>query len=108
MEEARLPTGLWLEAKLREMDAVGVSYYVMNKGAYAGGMVTLKLNGLNGVCRLLTQQRDIDGVLGWVNALDQEEVQELKADDYIRRSIDRDPDLWAIEIEDKAMKNPLE
>jgi len=106
-DDARLPTGLWLEAKLREMEAAGVSYYVTNKGAYAGGMVMLKLNGLKGVCRLLIQQRDIDGVLGWIDALDQEQVEEKKADDYIRRSIARDPDVWAIEIEDRAMKNPF-
>ena len=71
-------------------------------------MVLLKLNGLEKGCRLLTQQRDLDGVLGWADATKDEILDEKKADDYIRRAIARDPDLWVIEIEDRAMANPFD
>ncbi len=71
------------------------------------GLVLLKLNGLEGECKLLTQQRNLDGVLEWVNVFQEESVAEKKADEYISRSIDRDPDLWVVEIEDKKMNNPF-
>ena len=44
----------------------------------------------------------------WIDALGQELVDEPKADEYIRRQCDIDPDLWVIEIEDEAMSNPFD
>jgi hypothetical protein len=108
MTETKLPTALWVDAVLRNLAAAGVSYYIVNRGEYAGGIVLLKLNGMNGKCRLIIQQRDMDGVLGWANALGDEFPPEKAADDYIRRAVSRDPDLWAIEVEDKAMVNPFD
>jgi hypothetical protein len=108
MEQERLPASLWIEAHLRHLDTQGVSYYIVNKGAYAAGTVLLKLNGLGAGCRVLIQQRDLEGNLGWMDAMAEENPDEAKADDYIRRSLSRDPDLWVIEIEDKEMKNPFE
>ena len=107
-EEARLPTGIWMEAHLRRLNGEGVSYYIVNKGAYASGTVLVKIIGSNDECVLMSQQRDMDGNLGWMHVLGQETVEETDADSYIRRSITRDPDVWIIEIEDKSMTNPFE
>ncbi|MCC7305631.1 MAG: DUF1491 family protein, partial [Alphaproteobacteria bacterium] len=52
MSDDRLPTALWVEAHLRQLDIKAVSYYIAHKGAYASGTVLLKLNGLAGSCRL--------------------------------------------------------
>ena len=48
------------------------------------------------------------GNMAWTNALPQDVVEESKADDYIRRAITRDPDIWVIEIEDKTYANPFD
>lgn len=106
--EARLPVHLWIDAQLTPLAGRGIYYYIQQRGERNSGIILLKLNGLSGRCRLLIQQRDIDGVLGWMNALGQEEVEEKAADAYIQRSMSRDPDLWVIEIEDRAMDNPFE
>ena len=93
---------------MRKLDTQAVPYYIVNKGAYAAGTVLLKLCAPGQGCSVLIQQRDLDGNLGWMNALNTEIVEEAKADEYIRRSVARDPDVWVIEIEDKERKNPFE
>ncbi len=108
MDDTRLPAALWVEAHLRRLSNAGIPYYIVNTGAYAAGTVTLKINGLENGCRVLIQQRDIEGKLGWANAMKEETVTEAKADDYIRRAVSRDPDVWVIEIEDRQRRNPFE
>lgn len=94
---------------MRRLNAEGVPYYITQKGAYAGGLVLLKINMLGEGCLLLTQQRDFEtNKLGWANALEHEMVEESDADDYIQRAVSRDPDLWVIEVEDREKRNPFE
>ncbi|PCJ96349.1 MAG: hypothetical protein COA45_11125 [Zetaproteobacteria bacterium] len=107
-EEARLAVHLWIDAQLKPLNNRGVFYYIQQRGERNTGTILLKVNGLSGECHLLTQQRDLDGKLGWVNALRKELVEESDADQYIQRAISRDPDLWVIEIEDRKMVNPFE
>jgi len=109
MTESRLPTALWVEACLQPLNGKGIFYYIIQKGNYDSGIVLLKLNGMDGQCALLTQQRDFDSdELVWVSALENKEVEEPKADAYIARAATRDPDLWVVEIEDRDMNNPFE
>ena len=108
MSEDRLPTGLWVEIHLRNLEATGAYYYFIQKGNHSSGLVLLKINGLKGEVKLLAQERNFEnGNLEWINALSSELVKESEADEYIHRSISRDPDLWVLEIEDTEMKNPL-
>ncbi len=109
MSESRLPTALWIEAQLQPLAGRGVFHYIINKGERNSGVVMLKLNGLEGQCRLLIQQRDFESnEMGWAAAMAQETVEEADADAYIRRAVLRDPDLWVIEIEGRSMHNPFE
>jgi len=110
----RIPTELWVSAHQRQCTARGVPFYVLHKVALAAGTVMVKIvvpgdsPAASGGCILLNQMRDIDGNIGWMDVFDGEEADEKRADDYIRRSIDRDPDVWVVEIEDRAGKNPFE
>ena len=106
--EARLPVHLWIDAQLSPLNARGIFYYIHQRGEMNTGTILLKINNLEGACRLLIQQRDLDGNLGWMNAKREELVEEQDADQYIQRAISRDPDLWVIEIEDRDINNPFE
>ncbi len=108
-DEARLPTGVWVDAHLRRLNAAGTPYYVVQTGAWAAGTVMLKITTPGRTCRVLQQHRDPSGKQGWMTLLDaQGKEGESQADALIARACARDPDLWVLEIEDRDGTNPFE
>lgn len=104
-----MQVGLLIEATLKELTARGQAFYILQRGNYASGLVSVKMNALNGQCRLLVQQRDyLQNRLAWAAALREEIVPETEADSWIERARQRDPDLWVIEVEDRSLQNPFE
>lgn len=94
---------------MRQCMAKGLPVTVARKGEATGGTVMVKIVlGRSEGCKLLSQSRDENGVMGWMAVFDGEAVSEAKADEYITRSTKRDPDLWVIEVEDKTGANPFE
>tara|TARA_B100000780_G_scaffold239043_1_gene180672 strand:+ start:1457 stop:1795 length:339 start_codon:yes stop_codon:yes gene_type:complete len=109
MDEGRLPTSLYVDAVLKQCEIDFIPYYVLQKGEHASGVILAKLNALDGTAALRMQQRDfMTGQLGWTDALSEDKVEEAKADEYIARSKQRDPDLWVIEFESRDLINPFE
>lgn len=108
MADDRLPTALYLDAHFKNLRDAGVFYYVHNKGAPASGTIMVKLNNRQDGCVVMQQQRDLNGNLGWMKMLKGEVVKEADADAFIKRAIDRDPDVWVVEVEDPELKNPFE
>jgi hypothetical protein len=108
MSDDRIPTYLWIEAEIRRLSGEGIGVYVIARGDKMGGQVLQKISDMRGQCRLLLQQRNFSsGKMEWVNALEEDPVAEPKANEFIKRSLSRDPDLWVLEIEDPTMKNDL-
>lgn len=104
----RLPTALYVDAHLKTLTNNAVFYTFIQKGNSGSGIIMLKLNGMKGQVRLITQQRNFESnEMEWINALDKETIDEPDADAYIQRATQRDPDLWVIEIEDTEMNNPF-
>jgi len=109
MPDDRLPTNLYVDAHLKTLTDKAVYYYFHQKGNPSSGLILVKLANLKGQAKLRIQERDfIEDKMIWVDALDKETLEEADVDAYIRRAIDRDPDLWVIEIEDTEMNNPFE
>lgn len=108
MTEERLPTELWVQVHLRRCSAAATPAALVRRGEAERGTVLLKVNQLEAGCRILTQARDLDGKLGWLAALGGGLVPEADADAYIARAVDRDPDLWVIEIEDRHGHHPFD
>lgn len=103
-----LPSGLYVEAVLKNCDLHCIPYYIVQKGNHGSGVIMVKINMLEGRAKLQTQQRDfMSDTLDWVNALDAEELEESEADAHIAKAKEFDPDLWVIEIEDRQGRNPF-
>jgi len=105
----RLPTALYVDAHLKTLTAQAKFYHFIQKGNHSSGIVMLKINSLRGKVKLIVQERDfMTDTMKWAAAMEEEIVEESDADTYIQRALQRDPDLWIIEIEDKDMQNPFE
>jgi hypothetical protein len=108
MDDDRLRTDLWLDAHFRRFTLEGLFYTVAHRGALTSGMVAVKIFVQGQGCKILQQQRDLDGVLGWMTLMKGQIVPESEADDFIRRAVSRDPDLWVVEVEKRDFENPFE
>lgn len=108
MVDDRISSDVWIMAHVRRCNSDGVPAMVVRRGDDRAGTLILKLNCLDGTCRLLTQATDMDGTRGWLEAFKGETVPETEADDYIQRAIKRDSDLWVVEIEHKDGWHPFE
>ena len=113
-DDNTLPTHLRVGGVVRRLSGEGHAAYILAKGDPDRGTLLVKLIGRDHSCRLELEQRDWDGVLGWVSALperpaDTVEPEEMRADAYIERTRSRDPDVWVIEIEvaDATTPNPF-
>ena len=101
--ETRIPTHIWVEAKIRELSDVCVPVYVLQRGDKMGGLVLVKIVDGQGQAALFRQQRDLDGSMGWF----EQKMPEKQADETINKEKDFDSDLWVIEVEERALINPF-
>ncbi len=102
----RLPTDMIVKAHLRQLAVQGINATVIHKGDDWGGAILLQLNLLNGTSRLLTQITNMDGDPAWLE-IGSGAKPMAEADSYIKTAIQRDPDLWVVEIEDRLGRNPF-
>lgn len=108
MAEARLKAKLWVQATIRACQAQGYTAVVVRRGDEDAGAVLIKQNFLDGGFRVLTQIRAVDGSRAWMTGTGADPVAEAAADAYVARQVDRDWDLWVLEIEDRQGRLPFE
>jgi len=106
--EARLKSGIWVQALIRRCDRAAIGVAVVAHGDGDAGAILLKLSGRGTGCTVLAQARQADGALVWMPATGPAPVAEAEADAYITRQRDRDPDLWVVEIESERPDSLLD
>lgn len=106
--DGRLPAELWIKAHLRRCMVDGIHATVVHRGEKNSGTLLLKLHQLGQGVKLLNQTRDMDGAIAWMPALGGKLVPEAEADAYIERAVQRDPDVWVVEIETRDGTHPFE
>ena len=102
----RLKTALWVHAYIRRCMGEGAFAAVVTHGDDDAGAVFIKVNRMDGSCRLLAPApAGLDGADSerrWsARALERHESEEA-VDARLARERDFDPDLWVIEVEDRA------
>ena len=102
----RLTTDIWVSAYLRRLALVDIPAFVTAKGDVTAGTVLIKVNTLDG--QAVCYQRSFDLISGeraWVVLA---EGDEAEVDVALARQRSFDPDLWVIEVEDRAGRNLLD
>jgi len=107
--QPKLKSEIRVRALIRQCDINMMPIAILHRGDLDAGAILLKINFMDGQCVLLSQTRDLEGNLAWLNTFGKGKFLETKVDEYIKREITVDPDLWVIEIEDiKAAYIPVE
>ena len=102
----RLTTEFWVKAYLTRLRLADIPAYVVAHGDDTGGAVLVKLATLDGKARLFQRSFDLmTGERAWIVL---NEGEEAEVDGSIRRQRDMDPDLWVIELEDRAGRHLLD
>lgn len=100
----RLKTRFQVQAAVRLGDRMNVPVTILRHGDDDAGVLLLKLNRRDLGFEVLAQTRTGAGELVWQRVSGPAPVPEADADGYIARALKRDPDLWLIEIEDRAAR----
>ncbi|MBE2275270.1 MAG: DUF1491 family protein [Rhodobacteraceae bacterium] len=106
MSPPRLTAGFWVAAYLRRLDLAGIPAFVTARGDETAGAVAVKVATLDGHARAYSRRWDLaSDARRWEVLAD---GPEREVDALLSRERQRDPDLWLIEIEDRAGRSLLE
>ena len=108
----RIATEVRVKALLRRCGAGGASAFVVRRGDGERGALFVKIATLDGRARLLGPAPASFDAAGEDGALaphlDPAGAAESDVDAYLARQVEYDPDLWLVEIEDKAGRSFLD
>ncbi|SEO01567.1 hypothetical protein SAMN04490248_10139 [Salinihabitans flavidus] len=102
----RLTAQFWVQAYLARLRLEGIPAFVVAHGDDTGGAVLVKLNTLDGQAQAF--QRSFDLMSGERRWLPLAEGDEAEVDAVLARQRRTDPDLWVIEVEDRAGRHMLD
>jgi len=103
--EARLRAGIWVAAYLARLQGLAIPAFVVRRGDETAGAVLVKCATLDG--RAQAFQRSFDPMTGARTWMVLAEGDEPAVDEAVARQRRFDPDLWVIEVEDRAGRHLL-
>ena len=102
----RLTAEFWVQAYLARLRLQNIPAFVTAHGDDTAGAVLIKLNTLDGQARAFQRSFDLmSGARQWVVLAEGDEPQ---VDAAIAKQHSFDPDLWVIEVEDRAGRHLLD
>jgi len=110
----RLKSAIWVAAYIRRCQVEGLFAAVRRRGAEEAGAIFVVLNRLDGTADLYAPapQTAFDEASpaerAFSIALKQSPAPEAEVEARLRREIDFDPDVWIVEVEDRAGRHFLD
>ena len=110
----RLKTGIWVAAYLRRCQIEGAAAVLRRRGAEEAGAIFVKVSRLDGTADLygpapqsaFDEARPIERAFS--PALKNLSLPEADVEGYLMRQLGFDPDLWIVEVEDRAGRHFLD
>jgi hypothetical protein len=110
----RLKSGIWVAAYIRRCQIEGAQAMLRRRGADEAGAVFIKVSRLDGSAEVygpapqtaFDEARPADRA--FIRSLKTENAPEADAEAYLARQIKFDPDVWIVEVEDRAGRNFLD
>ncbi|MFY0622936.1 MAG: DUF1491 family protein [Pelagimonas sp.] len=103
---ARLTARFWVDAYLARLRLIDIAAFVVAHGDDTAGAVLVKLNTLDGQACAFSRGFDLmSGDRIWQEL---SQGAERDVDEAISRQRSFDPDLWVIEVEDRAGRHMLD
>lgn len=99
MSVIRLKSALRVQAWVKQATIAGIAATIVRRGDPDAGAIILKLFQNRDAVTLFTESRGETGKLIWLRPLGPVPVPEPDADAYLDRAIQRDTDLWIVEID---------
>jgi len=114
MTMLRLKTALWVAAYLRRCQVEGLFGVVRRRGAEEAGAVFVRISRLDGTSDLFgpAPQSAFDAApdagRAFTPSLASQSATDAEVEAYLARQIKFDPDVWIVEVEDRAGRNFLD
>ena len=110
----RLKSGIWVAAYLRRCQAEGAFAAVRRRGAEEAGAIFVKINRLDGSAEVygpapqtvFEESHPTDRAFS--PGLRKQPAPEDDIEDYLAKQIRFDPDVWIVEVEDRAGRHFLD
>jgi hypothetical protein len=110
----RLKSAIWVAAYIRRCNGEGAFAAVRRRGAEDAGAIFIKLNRLDGTAELFAPapQTAFDDAhpadRAFSRSFGKEPVPEQKVEEKLAKESRFDPDVWIVEVEDRAGRHFIE
>ncbi|WGH79209.1 DUF1491 family protein [Jannaschia ovalis] len=102
----RLTASFWVAAYRKRLEMQGIPCFVVRHGDDGSGAVLVKLNTLDGQATVFQRSFDLmTGERAWIVLV---EGPEGECDAACARQSGFDPDIWVLEVEDRAGRHLLD
>lgn len=110
---ARLKSDIWAAAWLRRCASAGAPAVLRRRGADSAGAIFIKVDRLDGTAALFgpaPQTVYVDDALDrrFARLHDADWIDAIDAEERMKKEIRFDPDLWLLEVEDRAGRDFLD